>query len=495
MIGRALVVDDDRHILEVVTFRLQSLGLEVMATGDPSKALQALWKERFDLALFDLRMTPMDGIELMVEALDIIPTLPVLIMTAHGTIENAVQAMQRGAFDYIVKPFRGDELTTRVQRALADRRLARSLERLQAIGRLLSSTGRLETILEAIVQTTLEATEAEGCTILLAGEKGEGLRAMASHGATPLPSERLHAPAAQAMAKKESVSQEREAGVTLAAPLMVEQEAVGALVVELSRRYPPSQEERELLQVFASHAAVAVRNAQELSRLRSGALAALGRMTAQVAHDLKNPLGGLKLYSLTLEKRLKARRDAQGQELAQKIAMAVDHLSDTVTEITTFARPREIQPSATKVHLLLDECLELVADRVEVKQIEVARHYDEDLPVALVDARELKRAFLNLIINGVEAMEERGSLGVTARWEKEAGEIEITIADTGKGMGAALRERIFEPFFTTKENGTGLGMAIAKSVIDLHGGRIEVESQIGRGTSVRVGLPVKERNG
>ena len=174
MIGRALVVDDDRHILEVVTFRLQSLGLEVTATGDPSKALQALRKERFDLALFDLRMTPLDGIELMVEALDIIPTLPVLIMTAHGTIENAVQAMQRGAFDYIVKPFRGDELTTRVQRALADRRLARSLERLQAIGRLLSSTGRLETILEAIVQTTLEATEAEGCAILLAGKKRGG---------------------------------------------------------------------------------------------------------------------------------------------------------------------------------------------------------------------------------------------------------------------------------------------------------------------------------
>ena len=297
------------------------------------------------------------------------------------------------------------------------------------------------------------------------------------------------------MAKKESVSEEHEGGVTLAAPLMVEQEAVGALVVELSRRYPPSEEERELLQVFASHAAVAVRNAQELSRLRSGALAALGRMTAQVAHDLKNPLGGLKLYSLTLEKRLKARRDVKGQELAQKIGMAVDHLSDTVTEITTFAHPREIHPSAMKVHVLLDECLQLVADRIEMKQIEVARHYDEDLPVALLDARELKKAFLNLIINGVEAMEEGGSLGVTARWEKEAGEIEITIADTGTGMGAALLERIFEPFFTTKENGTGLGMAIAKSVIDLHGGRIEVESQIGRGTSVRVRLPVKGCNG
>ncbi len=491
MIGRALVVDDDPHILEVVTLRLQSFGLEVTATGDPRAALGALRAGGFDLALFDLRMTPMDGIELMLEARDLIPTLPVLIMTAHGTIENAVEAMQRGAFDYIVKPFKGDELTTRIQRALADRRLIRNMERLQAIGELLSSTGRLETILEAIVQTTLEATEAEGCAILLAGEKGEGLRAMASHGVNPIPPERLQAGAAQAMAKGESVSQEREGGVTLAAPLMVEQEAVGALVVELPRRYRPTEEEQELLSVFASHAAVAVKSAQELSRLRSGALAALGRMTAQVAHELKNPLGGLKLYSLTLEKRLKARRDKEGLELVQKIAQAVDHLSDTVTEITTFARPGEIQPSPVQLNHLLEECLGLVADRLEMKQIQVSRHYDKDLPVARLDARELKKAFLNMIINGLDAMETGGSLSVTVRWEEEAKEIEVIIADSGKGMGRALRERIFEPFFTTKENGTGLGLAIAKSVVDLHGGRIGVESQIGRGTTVRIQLPVR----
>ncbi len=493
MIGRALVVDDDPHILEVVTLRLQSFGLEVKATGDPRIALGALRAGGFDLALFDLRMTPMDGIELMLEARDLIPTLPVLIMTAHGTIENAVEAMQRGAFDYIVKPFKGDELTTRIQRALAGRRLTRNMELLQAIGDLLSSTGRLETILEAIVQTTLEATEAEGCAILLAGEKGEGLRAMVSHGVNPIPPERLQASAAQAMAKGESVSQEREGGVTLAAPLMVEQEAVGALVVELPRPYRPTEEEQELLSVFASHAAVAVKNAQELSRLRSGALAALGRMTAQVAHELKNPLGGLKLYSLTLEKRLKARRDKEGVELAQKIAQAVDHLSDTVTEITTFARPGEIQPSPVKLNQLLEECLGLVADRLEMKQIQVSRHYDENLPVARLDARELKKAFLNMIINGLDAMETGGSLSVTVQWEEKAKEIEVIIADSGKGMGRALLERIFEPFFTTKENGTGLGLAIAKSVIDLHGGRIGVESQIGRGTTVRISLPVRGR--
>ena len=487
MIGRALVVDDDPHILEVVSLRLQYLGLEVTGTSDPLKAIEALRRGGFDVALFDLRMAPVDGIELMIEALDRIPALPVLIMTAHGTIENAVEAMQRGAFDYIVKPFRGDELTIRIQRALADRRLTRNLERLQAIGRLLSSTGRLETILEAIVQTTLEATEAEACAILLAGEPGEGLRAMASHGARPIPPERLSGTAAEAMAKGESISQEQEGGVTLAAPLMVEQEAAGALVVELPRRYRPNEEERELLAVFASHAAVAVRNAQELSRLRSGALAALGRMTANVAHELKNPLGGLKLYSLTLEKRLRERQDAEGQELAQKIAMAVDHLSDTVTEITTFARPAEIRRGPVKLDLLLEECLALAGDRIEMKQIRVSRHYDE-LPVALLDARELRKVFLNLIINALDAMGQGGTLGVTVRSEKGAGE--VLIADTGRGMSRAVRERIFEPFFTTKENGTGLGLAIAKSVVDLHRGRIAVESQLGQGTTVWVRLPL-----
>ncbi|HUF93653.1 MAG TPA: response regulator, partial [Candidatus Limnocylindria bacterium] len=125
-----LVVDDDGAILEVLQMRLVAMGFDVTGTSDAQTALAALEAGRFDLALLDLRMQPMDGIALM-EALHARqPRLPVLIMTAHATIETAVQAVQRGAFDYLTKPFVRDELRAKIGRALATRRWARDRERL-----------------------------------------------------------------------------------------------------------------------------------------------------------------------------------------------------------------------------------------------------------------------------------------------------------------------------------------------------------------------------
>src|SRR3972149_7459323 len=125
MTAGVLIVDDDHAILSVLEMRLEAMGCGVTALRDPRDALTHLKERSFDLALFDLMMPGMDGIGLMEAAHQIQPRLPVLIMTAHGTIDNAVVAMKRGAFDYLSKPFRTEELTARVNRALAERRVPR----------------------------------------------------------------------------------------------------------------------------------------------------------------------------------------------------------------------------------------------------------------------------------------------------------------------------------------------------------------------------------
>ena len=132
--ARALVVDDDPDILAVLEMRLESIGLDVSVARSHQEALTLLNEHGFDVALFDLRMEPVNGLKLMEDAHARHPRLPVLIMTAHGTIDNAVEAVRQGAFDYLTKPFVPEELRGKVGRALSERRWARDRTLLRAVG-------------------------------------------------------------------------------------------------------------------------------------------------------------------------------------------------------------------------------------------------------------------------------------------------------------------------------------------------------------------------
>ncbi|PYM78698.1 MAG: hypothetical protein DME09_22935, partial [Candidatus Rokuibacteriota bacterium] len=278
-----------------------------------------------------------------------------------------------------------------------------------------------------------------------------------------------------------------EGRVMLASPFFVEGGPAGAVVILAPARVEPTDDDLELLALFSSQAAIAIKNTHELSRLRSGALAALGRMATQVAHELKNPLGGLKLYARHLEQRLQKAGDAEGLEVAVKIGHAIDHLAELVTEITAFGGTPELKRVLTEVNALLDECLALAQDRLTGRRIEIIREYDQACPPALLDARALRKALLNLIVNGLEAIGAEGTL--TVRTVFRGGAIDILVEDTGCGMSHETQSRIFDLFFTTKPNGTGLGMGIVRSVIDQHGGHMTIDSAPGKGTRVRLHLP------
>lgn len=492
MTGTVLIVDDDPQIRELLRIQLENLGLTATAMGDPRDALAALETAPFDLALFDLKMEAMDGIALMEASHRRQPGLPVLIVTGHGSIEDAVTAIQRGAFDYLTKPFVLDELRLRVSRALSERRWARDRGRLKVVGETLASSGVMERILDAVAHATVEATEAERAVVYLL-EGGEAIP-MASAGTPPTAWEPLRAAAAAAVEKGIPTILTGPAGrVALAAPLVVKGGPVGALVVECRERVTPTPDDLELLALFSFQAAVALKNAHELGQLRSGALAALGRMAAQVAHELKNPLGGLKLYARHLENRLASTPDPEVVDLVRKIGQTVDHLANLVTEITSFGRPGELRREPVQVTQVLNDCLSLVQDRLAGRKIEVGRRYDADVPVSLLDPRELRKAFLNLLLNAVEALGTSGTLSVAVSHEPRERMIQVTVEDSGCGMSEETLSRVFDLFFTTKSDGTGLGMAIAKSVVDLHGGQMDIASWPGRGTRVRVLLPAGQR--
>src|SRR5262245_53568959 len=486
---RVLIVDDDPAILEVLEMRLAAMGFDVTATPEAHRAMEFATSRRFDVALLDLRMSPLDGIQLMEALHQHQPRLPVLIMTAHGTIETAVEAVQRGACEYLTKPFVRDELLAKIRRALAARRWARDRERLLTVGETLASSGVMERILDAVAQAAVETTEAERSVVfqLTAGR----LVPMASAGTPPPSWPALEAAASQAIDKgAPTMVAGQEARVIVAAPLVVQRGPVGALVIETPARVEPTEDDLELLALFSSQAAIAIRNSHELERLRSGALAALGRMATQVAHELKNPLAGLRLYSRHLEQRLAQTDESEIAELARKITSTVDHLASVVSEITAFGRPPELHRAPMALQPLLEDCISLARARCPEEGVEIVRAYDPYCPMVSVDPREMRKAFLNIILNGLEAIGARGHLTVGTLYTRETRTVTVAIEDTGSGMSDETLSRVFDLFFTTKPEGTGLGMAIARSVVDRHGGELTLQSAPGHGTRVRIRLPV-----
>jgi signal transduction histidine kinase len=485
---RALVVDDDVMMLEVLELRLTSLGFAVTATKDPEHAIAVAAGTRFDLAFLDLRMEPIDGIRLMEALHGYHPHLPILIMTAHATIDSAVQAIQRGAYDYLTKPFVADELRGKIARALSVRRWARDRERLLAIGEILASSGSLELVLEAVANAARETIDAERCVVF---QRREGRLAPVASAGFPVSSWDAFASAA-ALAMERGVPTATvgvEGRLLVGAPLVVQRGSVGALVIETPSDVAPSEDDLELLALFSAQAAVAIHNTHEYERLRSGALTALGRMATQVAHELKNPLAGILLYASHLEHRASRGGDTESAEIARKISVAVERLGAVVAEITAFGRPPELHRAPVSLPPLLDECLAFARARQGGDGVEIVREYDPACPEALVDPRELRKAFLNLILNGLEALEGDGRLTIRIDHAPERHAMTVTIEDTGVGMSEETLSRAFDMFFTTKPQGTGLGMAIARSVITRHGGDLRLHSVLGAGTRAVVRLP------
>ncbi len=215
-------------------------------------------------------------------------------------------------------------------------------------------------------------------------------------------------------------------------------------------------------------------------------LAALGEMTAGVAHEIRNPLGIISSTAELLHQRLS--RYEPDSRLARIIVEEATRLNNKVTEFLDFARPRLPHLQPVDLEKVLERSLEFLEPEIQRLHIRVTRHYRMNGRPQVADPELLHQAFLNILINALQAMPQGGELRVALAPDADGGS-RIRVEDTGGGIEPEILKKIFNPFFTTKEKGSGLGLPIVKSIVDSHQGEIRVESQPGRGTAVTIHLP------
>ncbi len=224
--------------------------------------------------------------------------------------------------------------------------------------------------------------------------------------------------------------------------------------------------------------------------MESERLALIGQLAANVAHELNNPLQGIVTYSHLLLERMPP--EGPSRDSIQKIAHQANRCTSIIRGLLDFSRQRAPHKTLVNVNAILLECISLVEDQAIFHNIEVTRELDEDLPLVVADPSQIQQVFMNLIINAAEAMNGVGRLSLRTRLDPTGNYIETLVSDTGHGIRKEDMDRIFDPFFTTKDvgHGVGLGLAISYGIIKEHEGMILVESEVGKGTTFTVRLPL-----
>jgi PAS domain S-box-containing protein len=217
-------------------------------------------------------------------------------------------------------------------------------------------------------------------------------------------------------------------------------------------------------------------------------MSAIGRIMSGVAHEVKNPLNSMRLWIETLKEFIPADEELP-KEAVRVLDSEIDRLDTVVKRFLDFTHPVELHPEETQLAALIDEVVGVARPQMERAKVEVATHYAKALPAARVDRELIRQALLNLVLNAVEAMPEGGRLTLTL--ERHGDMAEIQVKDTGRGISPEHRNRIFQLFFTTRPGGSGIGLASTFRTIQLHNGAIDFETEMGRGTSFRIELPLE----
>jgi two-component system phosphate regulon sensor histidine kinase PhoR len=475
---KILVVDDEKRIRDACYTMLTNEGFEVALAENGFAGLKKIEEEHFDIILLDLMMPGMRGIDLLTHVKGKHPDTLVIVITGYATLEHAIEAMKKGAFDFISKPFSPQDLRIVTGKAI---------EYIRTLADITHEKSRMRVLINHISDGVM-ATDAQRQVALanpaflkMIGHQGES--AIGKTVTDLIKNESL----LQVIDKALSMPAEEFGEVT-------EEFAEGALTdtdeAILAVRCVPFRDRlhRNLGTVTVIHDITALK---KIDQLKSD-------FVSMVAHEIKSPMNSVLALVKVIQDGLAGDLTEKQQDILGRVSEKIKGLADLASELLDLARIESglitMEKERLKLEPVIREQVAFYEAKARTKRINLSVDPLPELSSVLANKRSIEEVISNLITNAIRYTPEGGSITVSASPQKDY--VRFSVRDTGYGIGKEDLDRIFERFYRIKNDqtrfitGTGLGLAIVKSIVDAHNGLIKVESEIGQGSTFHVDLPV-----
>ena len=474
-IPQILVVDDEERIREGCQMVLSELDYKVDTASDGAEGLRMIKLRHYDIILLDLMMPMISGFDVLSKVCDLHPDTVVIVITGYATIEHSVEAMKKGAFDFIPKPFDPEQLRAVV---------AKAIKYTRALQDIADSRSRLRMVVNCLTDGVMITDDHKRIVLAnhafqhMIGQYGDSL--IGRNVCERITDETLSQMIDQAL------SVPRETSLEITKELILN----GADEQILSSRCSPFRGRTgvNLGTITVLHDITALK---KIDQMKSD-------FVSMVSHEIRSPMNSLLMQIKIILDGLAGNVTDKQREILERASGKILNLTDLVSELLDLARIESGLITNEKETIAMQEFLEeqvtFHSAGARGKNIEITLETNADLPFILANRQGMDEVFTNLITNAIKYSPEGTAITVSSRVEN--GYLNVTIRDTGYGIPNEDLNKIFKRFYRVKDkqtreiHGTGLGLAIVKSIVEAHHGTIKVESEIGRGTAFTVILPL-----
>jgi len=499
-VNKIMVVDDEKLIVRLLSMSLQSDGYETVKAYNGEEGLALFKKETPDIVITDIKMPGMDGLELLKKIKEHDPNTEVIIVTGHGDIDSTIIALQHGASDFINKPVRDEALTIALERAKTKihirETLAEYTENLEhKVQEATEEIRRKSNFQRLLIKSSTDAIVAFDHNWKVVVYNPEAARIFGKKAGdvrNKLTIDDIYTPDLAKRFKDEAQSTEESVG-----PMWQETVFETKEGKEFPIRFASNvlHEKGEFMGTVNFFQDLTEIKRLEKELVQSERLAAVGQTVSGLAHYVKNILIGLKGGSYVVDVGLKKNNTEKLKTGWQTIKNNIKRVSDLTQDLLTYSKEREPEFEMCFPNEIVEDVINLTTEVAQSNEIEILKDLDDHIKEVSIDPQTIHRSLLNLVNNAMDACLEdhdtskKHQIKIKTEHKKD-GLLVFEVEDNGCGMTKETQKQLFNPLFSTKGGkGTGLGLLVTCKLIEEHEGRIETETELGKGTTFTVQLP------
>ena len=501
--SKVLIIDDEEGIRKVLTISLASDGYDVLAAAGGEEGIEIFKKESPSIILTDIKMPGIDGIEVLKQIKELNPDAEVVMITGHGDMDSAIESLKLDASDFLNKPIKDEALSVALRRAeqriAIKKKLKAYTDDLENMVQIATEEGKRRSEFQnKLITSSNDAiiTTDENGDIIIYNKGAEGIFGYTrSEVITKMNIDELY---------PQTIASEFRSGLEERGDMDLSQWREVAIVTKdgdiVPTRFSGSilyEEDEVVGSVGFFQDLREIKGLQE-ELITSERLAATGQTVAGLAHYIKNILNGLKGGTYVLNVALDKNNTDKIKTGWTMIERNVGKISDLVLDLLTYSKERKPERENCFPNEIVEEVSDLMQSKARENNIEIERDLDPSIGEVYIDPKAIRRSLLNLISNAIDACifdttpKKHWQIKVTTAVEENY-IIRFEVADNGMGMDEETKEKIFSSLFSTKgERGTGLGLLVTEKIIKENGGKINVASEPGNGTTFTIYLPYQE---